>query len=83
MSLINHYSLLWFFLILFGIAAYRIFRKGMNPKAILLLSSLLLAFVAAWFFIRPTQSVPSQDASALEAEIGQGAPVLLELQSPY
>lgn len=83
MSLVNHYSLLWFFLILFGIAAYRTLRKGMNPKAIFLLSSLLLAFVAAWFFIGPTQSVPATGASTWQAEIGQGAPVLLELQSPY
>lgn len=82
MSLINHYSTLWGLGILFALAAYFLTRGERSAKKLGLLSMIGVALVATWFAIRP-QSGSTETANTLRAEIGQGTPVLLELQSPY
>ncbi|MEW5868766.1 MAG: thioredoxin family protein [Chloroflexota bacterium] len=82
MQLINHNSLLLFGLIVFAALAYVLLRKGVQRNRLLVLGAALLVMLAAWFAIRP-QATPIKDAANIRARIGVGAPVLLELQSPY
>ena len=82
MSLINHYSTLWGLGIIFVLAAYFLMRGERSAKKQIALTLIGLALVGAWFAIRP-QSGSGESASTLRAAIGQGMPVLLELQSPY
>ncbi len=82
MSLINHYSTLWGLGIIFAVAAYFLLRGERSAKKQLTLVLIGVALVTTWFAIRP-QSGSNEAADTLRAEIGQGTPVLLELQSPY
>ncbi len=82
MSLINHYSTLWGLGILFALAAYFLTRGKRSAKKQITLALIGIALVGIWFAIRP-QSGSNESASTLRAQIGQGTPVLLELQSPY
>lgn len=82
MSLINHYSTLWGLGILFALAAYFLTRGERSAKKLGILAIIGVALVGVWFAVRP-QSGLDETASTLRAEIGQGTPVLLELQSPY
>ncbi len=82
MSLINHYSTLWGFGIIFTLSAYFLLRGERSAKKLAVLTLIGVALVGAWFAIRP-QSGSEAPADSLRAEIGQGTPVLLELQSPY
>lgn len=82
MSLINHYSTLWGLGILFALATFLLARGERSAKKLGLLAIIGVALVATWFAIRP-QSGSTESAPSLRAEIGQGTPVLLELQSPY
>jgi len=82
MSLINHYSTLWGLGIIFVLSAYFLLRGERSAKKQITLALIGVALVGTWFAIRP-QSGSDASASTLRAEIGQGTPVLLELQSPY
>ena len=82
MSLINHYSTLWGLGILFALAAYFLTRGERSAKKLGILAIVGVALVGTWFAIRPQSGLDAPTAS-LRAEIGQGTPVLLELQSPY
>jgi hypothetical protein len=46
------------------------------------LAVVALALLAGWAAVRPT-ATPAAAVSQVRAQIGQGLPVLLELQSPY
>ena len=46
------------------------------------LAVVALALLAGWAAVRPT-ATPAAAVSEVRAQIGQGLPVLLELQSPY
>ena len=82
MSLINHYSTLWGLGILFALATYFLLRGERSAKKQIALALIGVALVATWFAIRP-QSGSNEAADTLRAAIGQGQPILLELQSPY
>jgi hypothetical protein len=46
------------------------------------LAAIALALLAGWVAVRPT-ATPAAAVSQVRPQIGQGLPVLLELQSPY
>ncbi|MBT3315663.1 MAG: hypothetical protein HN390_13725 [Anaerolineae bacterium] len=82
MSLINHYSILWGVAFLFALFAY-IFRKDdAKKKKLYIITGSAVVLLGFWFTAR-AQTGSTESASALRQEIGQGQPVLLELQSPF
>jgi hypothetical protein len=82
MQLINHNSLILLAAGIFAVAVYVLLRDGVKKRDLLALGGLLVVMLAAWLAIRP-QATPLADAEAVQARIGMGVPVLLELQSPY
>ena len=82
MSLINHYSILWGVAFLFAIFLY-IFRKDdAKKKKLYIFTGITVVLLSIWFTAR-AQTGSTASASALREQIGQGQPVLVELQSPF
>ena len=82
MPLINHYSILWGVAFLFALFAY-IFRKDdAKKKKLYIVTGGVVVLLAVWFTMR-AQTGSTESASILREQIGQGQPVLLELQSPF
>ncbi len=82
MSLINHYSILWGVAFLFALFVY-IFRKDdARKKRLYIVTGGVFVLLAVWFTMR-VQTGSTESASLLRGQIGQGQPVLLELQSPF
>jgi hypothetical protein len=82
MQIINQYSL-----IIVGLAgliavALVLMRVGKGRGRAAVLVVVALALLTGWVVIRPT-ATPAAAVSEVRAQIGQGLPVLLELQSPY
>ena len=82
MKFINQYSILWSSLLILGLAAYFLLRKGFSWKRSLMVIAIGGLLLASWFFIRPQQA-NTTDLGQFQAELGSGQAVLLELQSPY
>jgi hypothetical protein len=66
---------------LIALAVY-LFRDGVEVNDLVAFGALILGLVIAYGFLRPGASSLSQVAE-VEAKIGHGQHVLLELQSPY
>ncbi len=82
MQVINHYSMLFSAVFIFGVTAFFLLRDGYAPKDGLILIMITAVLIGGWLILRPKQG--SADGNGqLEAEIGQGHAVLLELQSPF
>jgi len=82
MSILNQYSFVFFILLLLGILAIVLFRKGVQKRKIAIYASVVVGLIAIWFMIKPSQNLSiSQDQT--QTLIGSGLPVLLEFQSPY
>ena len=79
---LNHNSFVLLLLIIWGAAAMRFFRQGVDLRGGLLMAGLTLLLALAYAFFRPDQATSAQ-ADSIRAQIGQGTPVLLEFQSPY
>lgn len=82
-SIFNQYSLLWAVIILLIVVGFFLFRKTRRPPEIIAFIVICVGLVAAWFALRPTQSLLAGDAASVQARIGAGTPVLLEFQSPF
>jgi len=82
MEIINHYSMLWSGVLILGVAAFFILRKGYEPKSGFKLAALAAILLVGWLVLRPEQASTTEFAQ-FNAELGQGQFVLLELQSPY
>lgn len=82
MQIVNQYSFL--LVAAFGLAslAFILLRDGVKGSDLIALASLVLGFTVAFALLRPRPSAGA-DAEAIQAQIGAGTPVLLELQSPY
>ena len=83
MKLINQYSAVWIAVFLVAVAWAILLRRSPRWPQFLAFGVLVLGLVVAWIFLHPRQSVQVYDAARVQAIIGQGTPVLLELQSPY
>jgi thiol-disulfide isomerase/thioredoxin len=74
MSLLNHYSGLIAFALVF-VFGFSVTRRSRNKVRVgLITGGILLALLVAWLAVRPTPHLPVAHP---------GQPVLLELQSPY
>ncbi len=82
MQIINQYSLIIFGLVGLIAMALVLMRSGKGRGRIAMLAVIALALLAGWVAVRPT-ATPVAAVSQVRAQIGQGLPVLLELQSPY
>ena len=81
MQIINQYSLIIFGLVgLIAVALVLMRRQGAGAWLCWSLSR--WRFLPAGWSVRPT-ATPAAAVSEVRAQIGQGLPVLLELQSPY
>ncbi|MGA9534084.1 MAG: thioredoxin family protein [Anaerolineales bacterium] len=81
-TFVNHYS----FPLLFGIVglvvAVLLLRDGIQRNDLLALAALLAGFILA-FSLFSAGSGTDDELQTIQAEIGAGQPVLLEIQSPY
>jgi hypothetical protein len=82
MQIINQYSLVIFGLVGLVAVALVLLRSGKGRGRVAVAAVLALALLAGWVAVRPT-ATPVSAVSQVRAQIGQGLPVLLELQSPY
>lgn len=82
MSLINHYSILWGVAFLFALFLFLFRKDEVKKKKLFAITGVVVVLLAVWFTTR-AQTGSKAVASALREEIGQGQPVLLELQSPF
>jgi hypothetical protein len=82
MEIINQYSIVWSGVILLGLGAFFLIRRGVKAKNGLFLLLLAAFLVVGWIVIRPDQA-SADDMAQFEAELGAGRSVLLELQSPF
>ena len=82
MSLINHYSILWGVAFLFALLTFLFRKDNAKRKKLFTVTGVFVALLAVWFTMR-AQTGSTEASSALRGQIGQGQPVLLELQSPF
>lgn len=82
MTFINQYSIVWSSLILVGLVAFILLRRGFTTSRVIIVLGLGLAFIGGWFIIRP-DAASTDDLVEFQSELGNGQTVLLELQSPY
>jgi len=82
MQIINQYSLIIFGLVGLLVAALVLMRFGKGRGRVAVLAAVALVLLAGWLVVRPT-ATPAAAVNQVRAQIGQGLPVLLELQSPY
>lgn len=82
MSVVNQYSFVLFLLVVFGIFAVFLFRKGIQKQKLILFGLVFAGALVIWFLIKPTQNVSYPRVVAI-GTIGSGTPVLLEFQSPF
>jgi len=82
MSILNQYSFLWVALGGAGLVAFVLALRRAPARHWLALAGVVLGLAAAYAAIRPTPGA-SNAVAQLQASIGSGTPVLVELQSPY
>jgi len=82
MQLINQYSLLVIGVMGLGLLAFLLLRDGIKKQDIIILGIIVLSSILLWYVWHPRQD-SLQKAEAVQAQIGQGIPVLIEFQSPY
>lgn len=83
MQIINQYSAIWIGVILVIVAGFFLLRRRPKWQNYLVLGLVVVALFTAWSFLHPRQSSQQVSAAQVQANIGQGTPVLLEFQSPY
>ena len=81
-QLLNQYSFAIFGAIIIIVSAILILRRGFSIQKILLVGIMAFVLLVAWSYLRPQ---PGTDASRTQilSQVGQGTPVLIEIQSPY
>ena len=80
MTFINHNSFVIIGLFLLGVAVIVLRQRGWEMRSWLILGGLTALFVVGYFSLRPSPAT-SETAEEIWAQVGQGTPVLLELQS--
>ncbi|HEY4693014.1 MAG TPA: hypothetical protein VIH16_06220 [Bellilinea sp.] len=80
--ILNQFSFLIGAVVLFGLGAALILRRGFTVGKGVLLGVLLLLIVAAWIVLHPAGD-RTASPEQVRQQIGAGKPVLLEFLSPY
>ena len=83
MQIFNQYSAVWVIAFLLSIAGFIFLRRKPKFPQFLVFGMLVLGLGSAWVILHPRQTNQINNAAQVQAIIGQGAPVLLEFQSPY
>ncbi len=81
-TLVNHYSVVFAAALILGLTAYGLLKDGFSPRDGVILMLVAAGLVLVWLVIRP-QAGEKSAQERLSAHLGQGTPLLLELQSPY
>ena len=79
---LNQHSFLFAAMVALVLLAVFLLRDGIQGSDLVALGALCLGLALAYALLQPGESTQRQAADA-RAQIGQGRPVLLELQSPY
>jgi hypothetical protein len=82
MVFINQYSILWSAVLVLGLVAFFLLRRGFQTKKGIKLLVVGALLVVGWLLLRPDRA-STTELTQFQAVIGQGQSVLLELQSPY
>jgi len=82
-SFLNQYSFLWISILLLIVFGLLLFRHKPGRANIIAFGIIVFGLVYAWVAIHPRQTPLMENTQAVQDMIGQGKPVLLELQSPY
>ncbi len=82
-QVINQYSAVISATILLLAVFLFVFKRKSRALKLVLPGIIIAGSLTAWFFLRPVQTTPMNDAKNVQALIGAGTPVLLEFQSPY
>lgn len=77
------YSLAWVFGVLVAAIAIILVRSKARPPVFIAFLSIVIGLMLVYFYVRPVETPFMGDAAQVQAQIGQGKPVLLEFQSPY
>jgi len=80
MTLINHNSFLMIVLFILAITIIVLRQRGWEMRSWLILGGLTIVLATGYFSLRPSPAA-SEEAEEVWAQVGQGVPVLLELQS--
>jgi uncharacterized protein (DUF58 family) len=83
MQIFNQYSAVWIAAFLVAIVGVILLRRNPNWLQFLAFGVFVFGLVVAWIFLRPQQTTQVRSVAQIQASIGQGTPVLLEVQSPY
>ena len=79
----NHYSFLWISIGLTIAAGLILLTQKPKTRDFVAFGVIVAGLLTAWIVLHPRQTPLMNDAKAVQAMIGAGTPVLLELQSPY
>ncbi len=82
MRMLNQYSFALIGVVIFIVAVFLILRHADNPWRILLVFLVAVVLVVSWYLLRPQQGTKASRDEILN-QIGQGTPVLIEVQSQY
>ena len=82
MAFINHYSMVWSGILVLGLGAFFILRKGITIKNGLIWLAIGIFILVGWIVLRPDQATTTE-LSQFQGNLGRNRAVLLELQSPY
>jgi hypothetical protein len=80
MAFFNHNSFVILALLIWVVAVIALRQRGWKRSSWLIVGSLTTLLLAGYFALRPAEAASDQ-AAEIRAQIGQGMPVLLELQS--
>ena len=80
MTLINHNSFLFIILFILVVTVIVLRQRGWEKRSWLVLGGLAIVLAAGYFSLRPSPA-SSETLEELWAQVGQGTPVLLQLQS--
>ena len=82
MQIINQYSMLWGGILILALVGFLILRKEAKLVNIAILIGLGAVLAGGWLVLRPDQA-SMNEMNQFQVELGDGQPVLLELQSPF
>ncbi|MDH5506191.1 MAG: hypothetical protein OEZ02_03095 [Anaerolineae bacterium] len=82
LRLINQNSFLIAIVIVFIVALTTVSRRGFSPQSMGLLAAIAAVLAGVFFSFRASPGT-QESTTAVQTHIGQGTPVLIEVQSPF